>query len=279
MPVERATFTAPSVRSLRQHVIEELRSAILQGRIQPGDRIVEADLAQQFAVSRGCVREALRGLEKEGLVVSSPYRETRVASTTEEEVVEVLLPIRVVIETYVARQLTGRLESRQVAALEQIIEAMRSAAAAGDKRRLTELDIDFHRRLLTFVDKPAIQAMWTGIDTRVRGKFLLDTLASDPEDVVRLHENLLAELRSGQQDTIGAALVRHIYGALPSRVMQNGVPPAIRTLAEVLGVGDPIRLIVAPGADGKAAQPRRGVAAPATPMDERPIPSADADNR
>lgn len=270
MPVERATFTAPSVRSLRQHVIEELRSAILQGRIQPGDRLVEADLAQQFGVSRGCVREALRGLEKEGLVVSSPYRETRVASTTEEEVIEVLLPIRVVIEAYVARQLTGKLQDHQVAALEQIIEAMRSAAAARDKRRLTELDIDFHRRLLTFVDKPAIQAMWTGIDTRVRGKFLLDTLASDPEDVVRLHERLLDELRSGRPDTIGTALVRHIYGALPSRVMRNGVPLAIRTLAEVLGVGDPTPLVTSPATGGAAS-------GSGTSTGEPLVPSADAD--
>jgi len=48
--------------------MEELRKAIQEGRIRPGERLLETDLAADFNVSRGCVREALRGLEREGLV-------------------------------------------------------------------------------------------------------------------------------------------------------------------------------------------------------------------
>src|SRR5690348_8727350 len=102
--------------------MEELRKSIQDGRMRPGERLLEAELANEFNVSRGCVREALRGLEREGLVVSLPYRETRVATTTEEEVVEVLLPIRVVIEIFVARKLVGRLPQQQIVILEQVIE-------------------------------------------------------------------------------------------------------------------------------------------------------------
>lgn len=236
----RPKIRAPSVRSLRQQVMEELRNAIQEGRIQPGERLIEAELATDLDVSRGCVREALRGLEREGLVVSLPYRETRVATTTEEEVIEVLVPIRTVIEIFAARQLVGRLRPEQIATLEQLIVAMRTASGAKDLRQLTHLDMEFHRQLISFADHPAIHAMWAGIDARVRGKFLFDTLASEPEAIVTIHESLLAALHDGSPDTIGDAVVTHIYGALPRRVVPTIVSASIRALATLLDREPPL---------------------------------------
>lgn len=234
----RHTFTARTMRSLRQQVMEELRAAIVQGRIQPGERLVEAQLAADFRVSRGCVREALRSLEQEGLVVSEPYRETRVATTSEEEVIDVLLPVRVVIEVFVARKLVGRLEPSQLRILQQLIAEMGAVAMVGDRLTLTQLDIDFHRQLLSFAGSPAIQAVWGGINARIRGKFLLDTAAGDPQQLVHLHEELLTALQAGPPEALPALIMQHIYGALPAYVKQNGVPPAIQSLAETLGRRD-----------------------------------------
>lgn len=214
--------------------MEELRKSIQDGRMRPGERLLEAELATEFNVSRGCVREALRGLEREGLVVSLPYRETRVATTTEEEVVEVLLPIRVVIEIFVARRLVGHLQPEQVAILARVVESMRAAAAMKDTLQLSQLDIEFHRHLVSFADHPAIHAIWDGIDARIRGKFLTDTLASDPTLVVEIHEKLLDALRIGSADTIGAAVIHHIYGALPQRLPRNEISASIHAIATLL---------------------------------------------
>ncbi|MHB1415273.1 MAG: GntR family transcriptional regulator [Chloroflexota bacterium] len=233
MSGDRLHFTAPSVRSLRQHVMEELRTAIVQGRLRPADRLVEAELAADFAVSRGCIREALRGLEKEGFVVSTPYRETRVASTSEEETIEVLLPVRVIIETFVIRRVSGTLTPPQVESLQQVVAAMRVAAATADRLRLTELDIDFHRQLLSFAGEPAIQTAWAGIDTRARGRFLID-----PYEVPRLHEEYLQTLLEGPADDIGKKVVHHIYGNLPPRLVTSGPPLAARALVEMLGTSE-----------------------------------------
>lgn len=254
-------FARPALRSLRQQVMEELRTAVVQGRIQPGERLVEADLAASFGVSRGCVREALRGLEHEGLIVSSPYRETHVASTSEEEVIDVLLPVRVVIEVFAARKLAGRLEPSQLLLLEQLIDEMRMAAAGGDRLTLTQLDIDFHRRLLTFAGIPTIQSIWAGINARIRGRFLLDTAASDPEQLVQLHEELLAALRSGPPEIIGPTIVRHIYGALPPHVAQNGAPPAIRSLIELLQAAE---LVSSESGEGNVRESGRPPHSPST---------------
>ncbi|MHB1005556.1 MAG: GntR family transcriptional regulator [Chloroflexota bacterium] len=239
---DRPRFAAPSVRSLRQHVIEELRAAIVQGRIHPGDRLVEAELAADFEVSRGCVREALRGLEKEGFVVSTPYRETRVATTTEEETVEVLLPVRVIIEVFVVRRLAGRLTPEQVVALERVVANMHAAAAEDDRLRLTDLDIEFHRQLLSFVGEPAIQAVWSGIDARARGRFLIDTMGtSDPHAVARLHEEYLRTLRAVPSKDIGKKVVWHIYGDLPRRLRQSGPPLAAQALVDILATEATLR--------------------------------------
>src|SRR5262245_2591404 len=90
-------------KSLRHQVLETLREAIITGRFQPGNRLVEEELCLQLGVSRGPVREALRQLEQEGLVVSFPYRATEVIGVSEEEVREVLIPMRLTLERFAFR--------------------------------------------------------------------------------------------------------------------------------------------------------------------------------
>ena len=78
--------------SRRHRVAEALRASIVSGRLRPGDRLREVELATQLGTSRAPVREALRQLEQEGLVLSSPYRGTEVIGVSQEEVEEVLVP-------------------------------------------------------------------------------------------------------------------------------------------------------------------------------------------
>ena len=92
-----------------QQVVEILRSAIIAGRYEPGERLIEATLSSELGTSRGPVREALRQLENEGLVMSFPYRGAVVLGVSDEEVQEVLIPIRLTLERYsfVARARRG----------------------------------------------------------------------------------------------------------------------------------------------------------------------------
>lgn len=70
----------------------------------PGDKLVELDLSAQLGTSRAPVREALRQLEQEGLVVSYPYRGTEVLSVSQEEIEQVLVPIQLTIERFAFTQ-------------------------------------------------------------------------------------------------------------------------------------------------------------------------------
>ena len=92
----RLTRTGPR----GQQVVEALRNEIIAGHFEPGERLIEATLSQELGTSRGPVREALRQLENEGLVMSVPYKGAVVLGVSDEEVQEVLIPIRLVLERY-----------------------------------------------------------------------------------------------------------------------------------------------------------------------------------
>src|SRR4029079_6262343 len=81
----------------REHVVGYLREAITVGRLADGDRLIEERIARELETSRGPVREALRQLEHEGLVVSYPYRGAVVLGVSEEEIQQVLIPIRLTL--------------------------------------------------------------------------------------------------------------------------------------------------------------------------------------
>ena len=82
---------------LREQIRELLLERILKGELQPGDRIVELQIAQEFGTSQAPVREALSELQSLGFVVYEPYRGTRVRRITEEELAEIY-PVRAALE-------------------------------------------------------------------------------------------------------------------------------------------------------------------------------------
>src|SRR3990170_6280284 len=82
----------------RSQVVDALRAAILGGRLQPGQPITERQLAHELQISRAPIREALRDLEKEGLIVTRPHKGTYIASYSDEDVREIY-SLRATLET------------------------------------------------------------------------------------------------------------------------------------------------------------------------------------
>jgi DNA-binding GntR family transcriptional regulator len=121
---------------LGQQIREILLERIFKGELQPGDRIVELQLANELGTSQAPVREALRELQSLGFVEHEPYRGTRVRRITEEELAEIF-PVRAALEELAAQEAASRLNGR-VEELEREFEAMR--AAAGEKTSRTSPD-------------------------------------------------------------------------------------------------------------------------------------------
>lgn len=198
-------------RSLRQRVVETLREAIIGGRFRPGDRLVEEDLCQQLGVSRGPLREALRQLEHEGLVVSFPYRATEVIGASPEEVREVLIPIRMTLERFAFRHALPLLQPEDFAALEGLVATMRQAAAAGDLARIVEADVHFHELVLDRSRQQHCLQIWRTISPRVRAFFYrAGPRHASLDEIADEHRELLDAMLTRDLGQVLAALEPHI---------------------------------------------------------------------
>jgi DNA-binding GntR family transcriptional regulator len=197
--------------SLRRRASDVLRSAIVDGRLRPGDRLKEVELAEQLGISRAPVREALRQLEHEGLVASLPYRATEVLGVSQEEIAEVLVPIRLTIESFAFRNALPLLSDADFDALAQLVAKMRRAAKRGDLDELAEDDVRFHDLVIERSRQPHCLQIWRSIEPRVRAYFRRDAPAHAPlDEVADEHDELLQALRGGDEQQLLATLERHI---------------------------------------------------------------------
>lgn len=137
--------------SLRDRVVEKLQEAIFFGRLQPGQRLVETELADMLGVSRAPVREAINELRMQGLVRTIPRRGSYVRQTTADDVREIY-EVRKAVEVPAIKAALKLLTDDDVKALDWQIETMLTHAREGDLPRFAEADVEFHR--LTYARCP-----------------------------------------------------------------------------------------------------------------------------
>jgi len=201
--------------SLRRRASDALRAEIVGGRLNPGDRLKEIDLSEQLGISRAPVREALRQLEHEGLVVSHPYRGAEVLGISQEEIADVLVPIRLTLESFAFRKARALLTEEDVGALAALVQEMRVAAAAADLDALAEADVRFHELVIERSGQQHCLQIWRSIEPRVRAYFRRDAPVHPRlEEVADEHEELLQALTAGDEAQLLDVLARHITNYL-----------------------------------------------------------------
>jgi DNA-binding GntR family transcriptional regulator len=127
-------------------VLDRIREAILSGEFVPNQRLVEADLSEQFAASRAAVRTALLELAHAGLVERMQNRGARVRAVSLAEAIEIC-EVRMVLEGLCAAKAAERITEAEGEELEGIGSAMRSAVSAGDVLGYSRLNERLHRRI------------------------------------------------------------------------------------------------------------------------------------
>jgi DNA-binding GntR family transcriptional regulator len=153
--------------TLRARIAERLRAAILAGDIPPGAPLVETALSERFAVSRGPLREALRQLIEEGLVVTVPYTGTRVAQLSVEDVREIY-SLRVALEIFATEQVWGRRDARFRAELVRRNQALIATIDAGDDRASIETELAFHGLVYEASGHRLLQRTWASLRGRLQ---------------------------------------------------------------------------------------------------------------
>lgn len=128
---------------LRDVVFNTLRQAILRGELKPGERLMEIALANRLGVSRTPVREAIRMLELEGLVIMIPRKGAQVAQITEQDLNDVL-EVRLGMEELAVRFACQRITEAELKELEAAVQQFEKAMSEDDLTALAEADVKFH---------------------------------------------------------------------------------------------------------------------------------------
>ena len=128
---------------LRDVVFNTLREAILKGDLEPGERLMEIALANRLGVSRTPIREAIRKLELEGLVVMIPRRGAQVASITKKDLQDVL-EVRSSLEVLATELACERINAEQLDALKGALNRFEEVLGSGDVSVIARADVDFH---------------------------------------------------------------------------------------------------------------------------------------
>lgn len=128
---------------LRDVVFNTLRQAILKGELEPGERLMEIQLAERLGVSRTPIREAIRKLELEGLVLMIPRKGAEVAKISEKSLRDVL-EVRRSLEELAIELACARMDEEDVRNLEEARDAFSAAVRQGDAMTIAESDEHFH---------------------------------------------------------------------------------------------------------------------------------------
>jgi DNA-binding GntR family transcriptional regulator len=192
---------------LREHIKEMILERILTGVYEPGERLVETRLAKEFETSQVPVREALRELEVLRFVESEPFRGARVRAVSRAEMVEIF-PVRSAIEEVAVRLATLQLDG-DVEELERHLGAMEKAAAEGDRHEQVISDVAFPRTIVEASGNSILGDVWLSL--RVEGRTMITSLGAGIglEDIVAIHEPILAAIRAEDPDAAVEAMRRH----------------------------------------------------------------------
>ena len=211
---------APPPRHGSQHAYEVLRGAIVAGRLQPNERLVEADLILMVNASRSAVRTALVRLQQEGLVEHERNRGAKVRFVDEQEAAEIL-ESRMVLEGLAARHVAKNVTKEQVQELRTILKAMRSLLDAGDLLGASDLNAKFHGRLLEIAGNKTIQRLVATLSSQlVRFQYRTILLPGRAEQSHTEHLAIVGAVAKGDPDAAEQAVrdhLTHVVEALRDR--------------------------------------------------------------
>ncbi|OON74684.1 GntR family transcriptional regulator [Streptomyces tsukubensis] len=214
------TATAAPLGAVRERVLAGLRQDIVGGRLRPGDRLVERELAERYAVSRVPVREALRALISEGFVTLETPRRMVVRRLSPRDVGE-LFELREALEVHAAGLAAVRATPESLAELASLLALTADATAAADFDGLTEINARFHQRILAMADNTMLIAAMKPVEGRLRRPtrqteewaqlidehhVLYEAIAAG--DAGRARSTALAHVRASR-----VATVRSLFGA------------------------------------------------------------------
>jgi DNA-binding GntR family transcriptional regulator len=199
--------------SLVELALARIRSEILSGSLEPGQRLVEEQLTRRFGISRAPLREALRLLAEQGLVDHLPRRGVRVATLTDGDFDE-LFAVRDALERFAAALFLARPEmDRDVAQLAEQVERMDVAAQGGDRLAASQAHRDFHLAFIALADSRQLALTYEPVLSKLQlymaANLRREAEERSPVEGVRRHRRLFDAIATGDAERIAEELAHH----------------------------------------------------------------------
>ena len=195
---------------LRDVVFNTLRRAILRGELEPGERLMEIQLAEKLGVSRTPIREAIRKLELEGLVLMIPRRGAEVAKISEKMLKDVL-EVRRSLEELAIELACERMTDEDFEALRQAEEAFRAAVKEGNALTIAEEDEAYHETIYRCTGNDRLLQILSNLREqmyRYRLEYIKDE--AKRQTLLEEHERILMALKNRNVNIARDAVREHI---------------------------------------------------------------------
>lgn len=205
---------------LRDVVFRTLRQAILTGEMKPGERLLEIHLANKLGVSRTPIREAIRMLELEGLVIMVPRRGAQVAQITEKSMSDVL-EVRCALDVLAVELACERITAEAVEELREACREFEKATATKDVHVIAKADVAFHDIIFKAAGNPRLTQMINNLAEqmyRYRFEYIKDE--SQHQMLIKEHCLICESIEKRDVETAKEAIRKHIENQENSIIRQ-----------------------------------------------------------
>jgi len=195
---------------LRDVVFQTLRQAILRGELKPGERLMEIQLANKLGVSRTPIREAIRKLELEGLVLMIPRKGAEVAEITEKSLRDVL-EVRRALEELSVRLACDRITPEILEQLEKTAKEFEKILKNGDVTEIAQADVHFHDVIYKAADNQRLLQLLNNLGEqmyRYRVEYLKNP--SIHGQLIKEHEELIHHIKEHEKEKAVEIICQHI---------------------------------------------------------------------
>ncbi len=180
-------------RTIREQIVDRLRQDVLSGRFAAGERLVETQLAQEFGVSRGPIRDALLQLTQEGVLLYKPNCGVEVAPEVSDRLRKLFVSLRRDLEVFSLRTIFPEVKEPDLQEWGGILEQLRLACEQQELGQVAEHDMAFHRWILWRTHQPDLLAVWLPLCVRIR---LVYSRHNDLREVYPEHQRVFEAVKN-----------------------------------------------------------------------------------
>jgi phosphonate utilization transcriptional regulator len=211
--------------SLTTLVQQEVERRILVGELAPGDKLIEATIAESLGISRGPVREAFRMLEEAGLVRQEKNRGVFVRHIPLDEALEIY-DLRAMMDESVGRLLAEKITPEQLKAARAMVDAMERAVKAGDADSYHLLNLQFHDALVDFAGNRKLSVLYRRLinELSLFRRMNLAAVGALPTSAGE-HRAILKAIAAGDAPAAGAAMRQHVLDSKERTLRNQALAP------------------------------------------------------